>query len=231
MTPTRIVVADGHTLFRDALSDLLNRQDGIMVVGQAATGVEAVQAAASLRPDLLLLDLWMPDHPGPGTVRSILRASPPTCVLILSAHAEPHQIRELQTAGASAYLHKGITRDELLRALTGPAADDEDGDPEPRPLDAWPKTAFSPREHQILECVASAMSNRQIAAALGITEGTVKRHLHNVYRKLGAVSRVDAVNKAITASVLPSPVPVADVPLDAEGPYGQGAARDRTAPL
>ncbi|UUU22350.1 response regulator [Streptomyces sp. DSM 40750] len=232
MAPLRIVLADDHTLFREALSDLLSRHDELVVVGHASTGGEAVRAAASLRPDVVLLDLRMPEHQGTGTLQSILHASPGTRVYILSALIDPLLVRELMAAGASGYLHKGINRYELVRTLTGAADDQEPSAPASPPVEApRPKAAFSRREDQILKCVASAMSNRQIAATLGITEGSVKRHLHNVFRKLGAVSRLDAVNKAVAAALILPPAAANEAP----GAYGHehdgSRDRDRTPPL
>lgn len=216
----RIVIADDHTLFRDALSELLSAQAGIAVVGHAASCTEAVQVVRALRPDLVLLDLRMTGHRGRETVRSLRRAAPATKVLVLSAHSRTEETRGLLAAGAGACLHKDVGRGELLRVIDAARRGRSLATALPSPLEGLclaapspaqsrPTADFSSRERQILGCVASAMSNRQIAAALGVTEGTVKRHLHNVYRKLGAVSRIDAVNKAVAASLLPDRLPPA----------------------
>ncbi|MEV5280062.1 response regulator transcription factor [Streptomyces sp. NPDC051993] len=207
MSATRIVVADDHALFREALGELLNAQPSMTVVGYACDGAEAVRCAAAHQPDLLLLDLQMPSNHGPGTVRGVLRVAPRTRVLFLSAYAEPHAVDQLLAAGARGVLHKGIDRKALLVALSRAMADDHQTTVLV-PSTAAPATGDEPlsrREHQVLARAATAMSNRQIADALDITEGTVKRHLHSVFRKLGAVSRLDAVNKAVQASLIPSP--------------------------
>ncbi|KES06236.1 hypothetical protein BU52_16005 [Streptomyces toyocaensis] len=208
MPPTTIVLADDHALFRETLADLLNAQPALAVVGHAADAAQAVRCAAAEQPDLLLLDFQMPGSHGAGTVREIIAVSPGTRVLCLSAHAHPYLVEEMLAAGARGFLHKGIGREALLttlsRALTEPRhttvlvpAVTADHVPLEEPL--------SRREHQVLVGAAAAMSNRQIADRLGITEGTVKRHLNSVFRKLGAVSRLDAVNKAVRASLIPSP--------------------------
>ncbi|MEU8943235.1 response regulator transcription factor (plasmid) [Streptomyces goshikiensis] len=207
MTPARIVLADDHNLFRETLGDLLEAQPALTVVGHAADGAAAVRCAAAERPDLFLLDFRMPHSRGAGTVRDILAVSPSTRILCLSAYAEPGLVHEVLAAGARGVLHKGIDREALLMAIErtleeaahttvlvpSPAAEGSD------------REALSSRERQVLVSVAAAMSNRQIADSLRITEGTVKRHLNSVFRKLGAVSRLDAVNKAVQAHIIPSP--------------------------
>ncbi|MEU0336682.1 response regulator transcription factor [Streptomyces sp. NPDC006193] len=213
----RIVIADDHSLVRDALSELLGAQAGIAVVGHAASCTEVVRVVRALRPDLVLLDLRMAGRRGGETVRRIRRAAPATQVLVLSARSSARETGELLAAGAGACLHKRVGRGELLRAIDAACAGRSAAVP-PTPADgpclasspppSRPAADFSLREREILGCVASAMSNRQIAAVLGVTEGTVKRHLHNVYRKLGAVSRVDAVNKAVAASLIPDRPPL-----------------------
>ncbi|GHH24840.1 response regulator [Streptomyces rubradiris] len=208
MRPTSIVLADDHALFRETLADLLNTQPALAVVGQAADAAQAVRCVAAERPDLLLLDLQMPGSHGAGTVREIIAVSPQTRVLCLSAHAYSYLVEEMLAAGARGFLHKGIGREALLMTLSRTLAEPPhttvlvpsataDHVPVEEPL--------SRREHQALVGAAAAMSNRQIADWLGITEGTVKRHLNSVFRKLGAVSRLDAVNKAVRASLIPSP--------------------------
>ncbi|MEU9302666.1 response regulator transcription factor [Streptomyces sp. NPDC048269] len=208
MAPTRIVLADDHNLFRETLGDLLEGQPGLTVVGHAADGAAAVRCAAAERPDLLLLDFRMPHSRGAGTVRDILNISPRTRVLCLSAYAEPGLVEEVLAAGARGVLHKGIDREALLMAIErtlGEAADTTVMVPRGPAAVGFDGQALSSRERQVLVSVAAAMSNRQIADRLRITEGTVKRHLNSVFRKLGAVSRLDAVNKAVQAHIIPSP--------------------------
>ncbi|MGX2995748.1 response regulator [Streptomyces sp. JNUCC 64] len=210
----RLVLADDHVLFRETLADLLNAQPGLTVVGQAGDAREAVLRAREERPDLLLLDVQMPYSQGAGTVRALLGAAPRTRILCLSAFASAHLVDEALAAGARGFVHKGVDREALLlaigRALTQPQhttvlvpATTGQAPVAEEPL--------SRREYQVLVCAASALSNRQIADRLDITEGTVKRHLNNVFRKLGAVSRLDAVTKAAQASLIPHPaVPSAE---------------------
>ncbi|MFF4156668.1 response regulator [Streptomyces sp. NPDC001678] len=228
MPLTRIVLADDHALFREALGDLLNAQPTLRVVGHASDGVEAIRLTAVHQPDLLLLDLQMPGSHGPLTIRTVLETAPRTRILLLSAFAEPYEADELLAAGAREFLHKGIRRELLLAAIARTVDGDRHGMLSPPPVATAPHghavEPLSRREHEVLVGAAAAMSNRQIAERLAVTEGTIKRHLHNVFRKLGAVSRIDAVNKAVQAALIPAPtVSVRTVPAPTpERPWHQG---------
>ncbi|NYI04072.1 response regulator transcription factor [Allostreptomyces psammosilenae] len=212
MTPIRIVLAGPQASLR-ASTDAL-RQGGVAVVARVDGG-QAVRAAATFRPDVLLLEPEPGDPHAPRTVRDIRRASPRTQVLVVAPCAEPGAVREFVAAGAGGYLHKEVSRQAMLLAVhaAGGGAGGRGGDGaaalSPGPAAARvPPTApvrLSRREHQVLLCAAAAMSNRQIANHLEITEGTVKRHLRGVFKKLGAVSRVDAVNRAVRAALIPWP--------------------------
>ncbi|WP_344821070.1 response regulator transcription factor [Actinocorallia longicatena] len=202
-----IVLADDHTLLRGVLADALEAESGFVVVAQVGSGEAAVAAVAAQRPHLVLLDLEMPGQSALTTLQRIREESPATHVLILSAHDEQSQVRELLGEGVSGYLHKSVSRATLvatIRAL---------GEPEPQVTVAVtrqslaapqqrPPAPLSDREQQVLGFVASALSNRQIASRLGIAEGTVKRHMQNIFEKLGAVSRIDAVNKALAVGLI-----------------------------
>jgi DNA-binding NarL/FixJ family response regulator len=207
--PHRITVllVDDHALVRDGLREILAVEEDVAVVGEAATSLDAVARAAALRPDVLLLDVEIPGWEASETVVRIRQASPRTRVLILSMYDGPHLVRRLLSVGISGYLLKSVDRHELVSAIrsvyTAPervvlAVSRESlaqtrGDME---------DPLSPRELEILELVAQALSNVQVANRLNITEATVKRHLRNVFVKLGAVSRIDAVNKAIAGSLI-----------------------------
>ncbi|MFF8095627.1 response regulator [Streptomyces sp. NPDC016675] len=228
--PVRIVIADDHALFRETLADLLDAQPRLTVVGQAADGAQAVRCATDERPDLLLLDVQMPRSRGAGTVREILSVSPRTRVLCLTAHAQSYLVEEMLAAGARGFLHKGIDRTALLMAVSNALTDARHTTvlvPSGTARHEGVEEPLSRREHQALVGAASAMSNRQIADWLGISEGTVKRHLNRVFRKLDAVSRVDAVNKAVRAALIPSPDVPAAAPHRSPGRRSSPAAGDR----
>ncbi|TQF04192.1 response regulator transcription factor [Kitasatospora acidiphila] len=208
----RILVADDHTLLREALCELLATEPGFEVVAQAGTGTETVALAARHRPDVLLLDIEMPENDPPVTVRRLLAQQPELRIIVLSMDDGRRLVQELLALGVCGYLHKSVSRQTLVATVRqrdegkhtvtvsvspgsvwqgGEAADDE------------LPGGLSQREVEVLEWTAQALSNRQIGSRLGITEGTVKRHLRNIFGKLDAVSRIDAVNKAVELELIP----------------------------
>lgn len=216
--PVRLLVADDHVMLRSALCDILRLEVSLEVVAEAGNGEDTVALAARHRPDLVLLDVEMPGQPAAETVRQLRAQVPPAKVLILSMHDDEPLIRELMALGACAYLHKSATRETLLSALRLVATSDQQivisvpRQDRTRPTRSRPPAAVVPpsaqlsaREIEVLEHVATALSNRQIATRLGITEATVKRHLRNIFSKLDAVSRIDAVNKAQQAGLSANP--------------------------
>jgi DNA-binding NarL/FixJ family response regulator len=202
----RILVVDDHTLLREALRDLLLAEHDFHVVGEAGDGEGAVTLAGQTRPDVVLLDVEMPGHQPMQTVRRLAAMTPAPKVIILSMYDDPQLVRELLKIGIYGYLHKGVSRQDLVLAIRGVSRSRQrvtisvpwEGVAEERP------GVLSSREQEVLTLVANALSNRQIAGRLAISEGTVKRHMRNIFAKLGAVSRLDAVNKAAaTASISP----------------------------
>jgi two-component system nitrate/nitrite response regulator NarL len=197
----RILLADDHTLLREALRDLLTAEPDFHVVAEAGDGDSALSLAAQSRPDVVLLDIEMPGHRPVQTVRQLAALNPPPKVIILSMYDDPGLVRELLQIGVYGYLHKGVSRADLVLAIRGVSRNRQrltisvpwESAAEDRP------GTLSSREQEVLSLVASALSNRQIAGRLAISEGTVKRHMRNIFAKLGAVSRLDAVNKAVAA--------------------------------
>ncbi|MEU8263181.1 response regulator transcription factor [Micromonospora sp. NPDC048999] len=205
--PTRILLVDDHALFRHGLRELLSMEPDLTVIGEAGTGAEAVAFVAAHRPDVMLLDVGIPGDHAATTIIRTLAAVPATRIIILSMFDEPTVVRELLSAGARAYLLKSVTRDDLVATLRSVRADPD------RIMLSISRESFeqvsdtgarilSDREVEIVGLVAQAYSNSQIARRLDITEGTVKRHLRNVFAKLGAVSRIDAVNKAMAMNLV-----------------------------
>lgn len=204
-----VVLADDHTLFRQGLRELLSLDPSLRVVGEGATGDDAVDLAKALRPDVLLLDVQMPG-PGAKAIIEILgRACPDTKIIVLTMHDSPKIVRDLLESGAAAYLMKNIAREELVAAVRSVS---RSGD---NVVLSVPRETvhsmerlreqgalLSARELEVLRLVAMALSNAQIAARLHISSGTVKRHLTNIYGKLNAVSRVDAIKKATEANLI-----------------------------
>ncbi|MFI8939123.1 response regulator [Streptomyces syringium] len=198
----RILAVDDHRLLREALCELLELYEGLTVVAQADDGPGGVRMAGLHRPDVVLLDVEMPG-PGPlANLRGIRQAAPDARIIMLTMHDDRRLIDSLLSAGAMGYLHKETDREVLVAAIRSAMAggtmmflprtsgSGPDRDREPDPADA-----LTLRERELMELVAQGLSNRQIGSRLGITEGTVKRHLRNIFDKLGATSRLDAVNR------------------------------------
>ena len=202
-----ILVVDDHTLMREALHDMLNLEPDFEILSAVGDGRSAVHQAARLQPDVVLLDVGMPNSHPPTTVRSLMQVSPRSKVVILTMYDDLRLIQSMLEIGVSAFLHKSISRLDLTSVIRGTMTRDPmvtvsvpralPAPPAPRP-DTLPAVELSSREREVLELVAQALTNRQIAVRLAITEGTVKRHLRNIFDKLGAVSRIDAVNRATT---------------------------------
>ncbi|MBO0805538.1 MAG: response regulator transcription factor [Nocardiopsaceae bacterium] len=203
-----VVIADDHTLLREALRDIMRAEAGVRVVGEAQDGESMVAAAARVLPDVVLLDVEMPGYDAVMMVQRLRQVSPRSRIIVLSMHDDQEIVSAMLRSGVCAYLHKGVSMRDLLAAIRSVGADDQTvtisisresiaavGGPAPFPAPV-PASLLSEREREVLDFVAQAMSNRQIARQLGITEGTVKRHLRNIFEKLNAVSRIDAVNKA-----------------------------------
>jgi len=204
-----VVLVDDHTLFREGLAELIACDPTFRVVAQGSSGTDAVTLVQQHRPDVVLVDVEMP---GPGARETVSRLSqehPDTKVIVLTMHDKPELVWELLDQGAAAYLVKTIARHELIAAVRAVATNrDNILLSVPRStmnqLDKPPGSALlSARELEVLQLAALAMSNAQIGRQLVIAESTVKRHLTNVYAKLGAVSRVDAIRKATTARLIP----------------------------
>jgi DNA-binding NarL/FixJ family response regulator len=205
----RVLLVDDHTLVREGFGQILDAEDDLVVVGHAATSQQAVRLAASTRPDIVLLDVQIPGLPAPATVTGIRAASPLSRILVLSVFDEPAGVRRLLEHGVHGYLLKSVTRQELVASIRTVHRDPH------RIVLSISQSCLahmseqapflSAREGEVLALAAEAYTNAQIATKLNIAEGTVKRHLRNIFKKLGAISRIDAVNKAVDRSLIEIP--------------------------
>jgi len=202
MTPIRIVIADDHPIFRAGLQGLLSAQEDFDVVGEAANGREAVSVVRHAAPDVLLMDLQMPELDGVGATREIKAASPGTRILILTTYDSDGDILRAVEAGATGYLLKDTPREELFRAIRATARGDSVLSPSVAsklvgrargPVNR----SLSAREIEVLTLVARGISNKIIGKDLRISEATVKTHLLHIFAKLGVDDRTAAVTAAM----------------------------------
>ena len=226
----RVLLADDQALIREGLAIILNAQPDIRVVGQAADGQEAVDLAGRLQPDVILMDIKMPRMDGIKATRQIKEDLPEIPIVILTTYAEDELVFEGIRAGASGYLLKDITRDQLAEAVRGAVRGEAQIDPAVashvlaefqrmsnllrRPTqrssapsdeavpDLPPMEALTPREETILRLLTEGLTNAGIAARLHLSEGTVKNHVSEILSKLHANDRTHAVVLAIKRGLL-----------------------------
>lgn len=191
------MLADDHALFRKGVRALI--EQSFDVVGEAADGQEAVALVERARPDVLLLDVEMPGGSAERTIITVRRRSPSTAVVILTMHTDAVLQRQLLRAGASAFASKNIDERSLIDLLASAKPIQEAA---PADVPAASDRVLTDRELEVIRMIAQAYTNREISARLNITEGTVKRHTTNIYAKLGATSRIDAVRKVIRLDLL-----------------------------
>ena len=202
----RVVVADDHPIVRSGIVALLQTADDIEVVGEASTGEEAVELAAALEPDIVLMDLRMPGIDGDEATARILAARPETRVLILTTYESDDSILSAIESGASGYLLKAAPQEEILAGLRAVARGDVALAPRIAALLVQrvktPVPSLSPRETEVLALVAAGKSNPTIASTLFVSEATVKTHLLHVFEKLGVSDRTRAVTRAMELGLL-----------------------------
>lgn len=194
----RILVADDHRMVRAGLRSLLAAVEDVQVVAEAADGAQAVQAVADSAPDLVLMDLSMPMLDGIAATRAIRTAHPGVRVVVLSSFDDQGRVRQALAAGATGYVLKDCTPEELLTAIRSAAAGHAPLDPRvagallPRTEGPTVAEQLSQREIQVLRLASQGLANKQIGRSLGIAERTVKVHLGNIFRRIGVSDRTSA---------------------------------------
>ena len=200
--PIRVLLADDHTLFRRGLAEMLATDEEIAVVGEAENGAEAVSRVEMEKPDVVILDVEMPVMGAEEAIGHLLELSPQPKVIIVTMFDNLRLMRKFTRLGADAYLSKSVSLPELLAAVHAVARGRREGD---RPLpqevlyriERRGETPLSERELEVLLQAARGSSNNQAARTLHLSEATVKRHLANIYAKLGVGSRGEATRRAL----------------------------------
>jgi len=209
--PIRVLVVDDHDLFRAGLASLLAEQPDIEVVAQASGGRVGVRLAEELRPDVVLMDVRMPDLEGTDATREILERDPSIRVLALTVVSDDADVAAVVEAGACGFLAKDTPIEGVVVAVRAAAQgvawlspraaevvlgrvrrNGAEAEPEPGPIDQ-----LSARELEVLRLIASGMENAEIAATLGISPRTAKNHVSNILSKLGLPSRIQAAIYAV----------------------------------
>lgn len=210
----RLMLADDHRMLREGLRRSLT-DEGFDVVGEASDGEEAVRLAGSLRPDVILMDVTMPDVDGVEATRRIHQQFPEVRVVMLTMHADQSVIAEALRAGASGYLVKDCSTDEIAEAVRMAANDDATLSPalatamldevrriEPEPTEEDTDRVITKREVEVLQLIADGCSTPEVAERLYISQKTVKNHLASIYHKLDARDRTQAVLQAVRMGIV-----------------------------
>jgi DNA-binding NarL/FixJ family response regulator len=209
-TPIRVMLVDDHLMVRDGLQVFLSVYDDLEIVAEAGDGAEAFDLCAQVRPDVILMDIVMPNVDGPSATARIRETFPQVQVIALTSFVEVELVQRALQSGASGYLLKDVHPDKLAQAIR----DAYQGRPtiasaaaqvlaqaarQPVPVGA----DLTPRERQVLALLAEGRTNKQIAEALTISSGTVRLHVSNILSKLGVSNRTEAARLALQHNLVP----------------------------
>lgn len=210
--PIKILIADDHTLFRDGLKALFASLPDTAVVGEAETGAAAVALAEELQPDVVMMDIQMPDLNGIEATRQIVDTSPHIGVIIVTMFEDDDSVFAAMRAGARGYVLKGADQGEMLRAIRAVARGEALFGPGiaarltsffqgPKAASATPFPDLTDREREVLSLLAQGLNNQEIAARLFISAKTVRNHASNIFSKLQVADRVQAIIRARDAGL------------------------------
>jgi DNA-binding NarL/FixJ family response regulator len=208
----RVIVADDHPVYREGLAMMLGTGSEIEVVGMASTGAEAIALAMREHPDVVVMDLRMPDLDGVAATRELTEREPGIAVLMLTMYDDDESVFHAVRAGARGYLLKGANRDEILRAVLAVAGGDAIFGPalarriasffsSPPPAPAGPIEGLTARETEILHLIAAGRSNTAIAETLVLSPKTVRNHVSSIFAKLQVSDRGAAIVRARRAGL------------------------------
>jgi DNA-binding NarL/FixJ family response regulator len=211
MNPTiRVLVVDDHAIVREGLCTLLSEEEDIEIVGEARNGREAVQMAASHEPDVILMDLVMPEMDGIAATKAIREKRLPGRVLVLTSFSEDQRVPDAIQAGAIGYLLKDVLKGELLRAIRAAARGEPALHPEAQrqlmrqmvaPSEPDLLGTLTAREMEVLRLIVGGQSNKEVATTLHLTEGTVKGYVSAILSKLNVADRTQAALYAVKHGV------------------------------
>jgi NarL family two-component system response regulator LiaR len=203
------MIVDDHGIVRRGLAAYLKTVPDLALVGEAGNGQQAVDRCAEIQPDVILMDLVMPELGGADATRIIRQRWPAVQVIALTSFQEKELVQQAMRAGAISYLLKGVSGEELTEAIRAAAEGRSILAPEAVQALAQPETAepaigydLTLREHDVLELLVQGLNNAQIAATLDISPATAKAHVSNILSKLGASSRAEAVSVAIQQNLI-----------------------------
>jgi len=208
----RVLIVDDHEVLRTGTRQVLESSDDIVVVGEADDGSAALAVIDELDPDVVLIDIRLPDRSGIDVARQLTLTHPDVRVVILSAYDDDEFVRAALEVGVTGYLLKTMARDELVSAVRAAAQGTTVLDPVLSPRLAGVHSSFGPssgprltwRERETVELVAEGLSNKAIAARLGVSVRTVEGHLNHVFTKLGVESRTELVRHVLTQGLISS---------------------------
>jgi NarL family two-component system response regulator LiaR len=208
--PIRVMLVDDHTMVRRGLAAFLKVFDDLQLAGEAESGAAAIQLCAEVMPDVILMDMVMPDMDGAAATRAIRQRFPQVQVIALTSFKEGDLVKNALEAGAIGYLLKDVSADELVRAIRAAHAGRVTLSPEA--AQALVETTNQPqapgldlteRELEVLALMVEGLNNTQIAGRLSVSSSTIKSHVSNILSKLGVASRTEAVTLALRSRLIP----------------------------
>lgn len=208
--PIRVMLVDDHAMVRRGLATFLKVFDDLQLAGEAESGEAAIQLCAEIQPDVILMDMVMPDMNGADATRAIRRKFPQVQVIALTSFKEGELIKNALEAGAIGYLLKDVSADDLVRAIRSAYAGRVTLSPEVAQslvetanLPPPPGLDLTEREREVLSLMIEGLNNTQIAGRLTVSPSTIKSHVSNILSKLGVASRTEAVALALRNRIIP----------------------------